>query len=171
MDEVNDMTKKDLDIAIEKCERIMEFDTRTLKNPKSENGYIFEKVYDLLQFLRQLQFETGTKGGSVDDTISRQWLMECVNDGWIKFDTEKDENRFIHLVRDIAPSAQPTLYGYDLKNLIIFADAVRKKEITESEIENFVRNARAAWEYAWEEFQRTQKEALDSIMRGDRYEE
>ena len=35
--------------------------------------------------------------------------MECVNEGWIKFDTEKDENRFIHLVRDIAPSAQPEL--------------------------------------------------------------
>lgn len=33
--------------------------------------------------------------------------MECVSEGWIKFDTEKDENRFIHLVRDIAPSAQP----------------------------------------------------------------
>ena len=32
--------------------------------------------------------------------------MECVNEGWIKFDTEKDENRFIHLVRDIAPSAE-----------------------------------------------------------------
>jgi len=42
----------------------------------------------------------------MDDLISRQWLMECVNEGWIKFDTEKDENRFIHLVRDIAPSAQ-----------------------------------------------------------------
>lgn len=40
------------------------------------------------------------------DLISRQWLMECVNEGWIKFDTEKDENRFIHLVRDIAPSVQ-----------------------------------------------------------------
>ena len=40
------------------------------------------------------------------DLISRQWLMECVNEGWIKFDTEKDENRFVHLVRDIAPSAQ-----------------------------------------------------------------
>lgn len=52
------MTEKDLDIAIEKCERIMEFDTRTLKNPESENGYIFEKVYDLLQFLRELQFST-----------------------------------------------------------------------------------------------------------------
>ena len=42
----------------------------------------------------------------MDDLISRQWLMECVNEGWIKFDTEKDENKFIHLVRDIAPSAQ-----------------------------------------------------------------
>ena len=41
------------------------------------------------------------------DLISRQWLVECMDEGWIKFDTEKDENRFIHLVRDIAPSAQP----------------------------------------------------------------
>ena len=45
----------------------------------------------------------------MDDLISRQWLMECVNEGWIKFDTEKDENRFIHLVIDIAPSAQPEI--------------------------------------------------------------
>ena len=52
------MTEKDLDIAIEKCERIMEFDTRTMQNPVSENGYIFEKVYDLLKFLRQFQFES-----------------------------------------------------------------------------------------------------------------
>ena len=46
------------------------------------------------------------------DCISRQWLMECVNEGWIKFDTEKDESRFIHLVRDIAPSAQPQRPGW-----------------------------------------------------------
>ena len=44
-----------------------------------------------------------------NDLISRQWLMECVNEGWIKFETEKDENRFVHLVRDIAPSAQPEI--------------------------------------------------------------
>jgi len=41
------------------------------------------------------------------DAVSRQWLMECVNEGWIKFDTEKDRNRFIHLVRDIAPPVTP----------------------------------------------------------------
>ena len=48
-------------------------------------------------------------GKMVGDLISRQWLMECVNEGWIKFDTEKDENRFVHLIRDIAPSAQSTM--------------------------------------------------------------
>ena len=43
----------------------------------------------------------------MNDLISRQWLMECVEEGWIKFDTQEDENRFVHLIRDIAPSTQP----------------------------------------------------------------
>lgn len=43
----------------------------------------------------------------MSDLISRKWLMECVDEGWIKFDTEKDKNIYVHLVRDIAPSAQP----------------------------------------------------------------
>lgn len=108
------------------------------------------------------------------DTISRQAVITEIN----SMPTITDENgeklidkTCLKLKIKALPPAQPALYGYDLKNLIIFADAVRKKKITESEIEDFVRNARAAWEYAWEEFQRTQKEALDSIMRGDRYEE
>lgn len=71
------MTEKDLDVAIEKCERIMEFDTRTMKNPESENGYIFEKVYDLLQFLRQFQFATNTNVDGTD-TISREAVIETV---------------------------------------------------------------------------------------------
>ena len=45
----------------------------------------------------------------MSDLISRKWLMECVDEGWIKFDTEKDTNKFIHLVRDTAPSAQPEI--------------------------------------------------------------
>ena len=43
----------------------------------------------------------------MNDYISRQWLVECAEEGWIKFDTQEDENRFVHLIRDIAPSAQP----------------------------------------------------------------
>ena len=50
----------------------------------------------------------------MSDLISRKWLMECVDEGWIRFDTEKDTNKFIHLVRDTAPSARPKSYreGY-----------------------------------------------------------
>ena len=49
----------------------------------------------------------------MDDLISRKWLMECLYEGWIKFDTEKDTNIYIHLVRDIAPSveAEPVRHG------------------------------------------------------------
>lgn len=49
----------------------------------------------------------GTTKGTTSDLISRKWLLDCINDGWIKFDTDKDANRFIHLVRDIAPTIQP----------------------------------------------------------------
>ena len=69
------MTEKDLDAAIEKCERIMEMDTRTMQNPVSENGWIFEKVYELLKFLRQFQFETG----GMDDTISRIAVLDAID--------------------------------------------------------------------------------------------
>ena len=53
----------------------------------------------------------------MNDLISRKWLMECVNEGWIKFDTEKDENIFIHLVRDIAPSAQLTYTDAEIQKM------------------------------------------------------
>ena len=43
----------------------------------------------------------------MNDLISRTWLVECLEERWIKFDTEKDYNRMIHLVRDTAPPVQP----------------------------------------------------------------
>ena len=42
----------------------------------------------------------------MNDLISRKWLVECLEEGWIKLDTEKDYNSMIHLVRDTAPSVQ-----------------------------------------------------------------
>jgi len=112
------MTEKDLDIAIEKCERIMEFDTRTMQNPVSENGWIFEKVYELLKFLRQFQFETG----GMDDTISRQAAIDAVDgvdwyhqnkSGEMVHGANSDEHQAWYKAEDIykaieaLPSAQP----------------------------------------------------------------
>lgn len=45
----------------------------------------------------------------MDYLISRYWLMECIDEGWIKFDTEK-------LARDLglrAMRAQPEHYVED----------------------------------------------------------
>ena len=41
-----------------------------------------------------------------DDVISRKWLIECLEEGWINFDTIKDTYKYIHLI-NVAPSAQP----------------------------------------------------------------
>ena len=71
-----------------------------------EEAYLNEDDRKTLEAM-EMAIDALTCNQLATDCISRQWLMECVNEGWIKFDTEKDENRFIHLVRDIAPSAQP----------------------------------------------------------------
>lgn len=108
---VKKMTEKDLDIAIEKCERIMEFDTRTMQNPVSENGWIFEKVYELLQYLRQFQFATDTNVGSTD-CISRAAVWDALNGieisrnaSWYEF-----YQKAIIVVGEL-PSAQPDHIG------------------------------------------------------------
>ena len=52
----------------------------------------------------------------MNDLISRKWLIECVEEGWVKFETEKDKNKFIHLVRDTAPPAQPEVTEEAIKD-------------------------------------------------------
>lgn len=73
------------------------FDCEILDYGKHWDGHTEKDVIRLLSLEQEL----------CEDCISRQWLIECVNEGWIKFDTEKDRNIFIHLVRDIAPPVTP----------------------------------------------------------------
>lgn len=42
----------------------------------------------------------------MNDLVSRKYLLECIEEGWVMFDTERDKNLYIHLVRDIAPSKE-----------------------------------------------------------------
>lgn len=62
-----------------------------------------------------------------EDTISRQWLLECLTARGLKFDTEKDENIFIHLVRDIAPPAQPEPLTDNEKRIFLAAMSREEK--------------------------------------------
>ena len=110
------MTEKDLDIAIEKCERIMEFDTRTLKDPESENGFLFDSVYDLLKFLRQLRFDTDTNVCGTD-TISRAAALKGLEDLNIASFYEENEHSKeayteVKTMLKALPSAQPGCEDY-----------------------------------------------------------
>ena len=64
--------------------------------------YQYNKAY-----MDALEMAIEMLGNQCEDCISRKYLIEAVEEGWIKFDTENDSNRYIHLVRDIAPSVTP----------------------------------------------------------------
>jgi len=129
------MTEKDLDIAIEKCECIMEMDTRTMQNPVSENGWIFEKVYELLQYLRQFQFATDKNVGGTSDTISRRAVIDAVDGvdwyhqnqhGEMVSGANSDEHQAWYKAEDIykaiegVPPAQP-----DIPNINVIIDTIK----------------------------------------------
>jgi len=54
-----------------------------------------------------------------------------------------------------------TIYGYDIKELAVFAAACRQEGITESEMHDFCLNAGAAVDCVMREMDRVQKETFD----------
>ena len=80
---------------------------------------------------------TQMEGNKMSDFISRQWLMECIDQGWIRFDTEKDANTFIHLVRDIAPSEHPESLTDD-EQRIFLAAMERERKVCKEMDDKFV---------------------------------
>lgn len=100
----------------------------------------------------------------MDDLISRKWLMEVVEEGWIKFDTQEDYNRIIHLVRDIAPSAQPTAFGYSIEYLIMLAITMQKNKVTPQEANGIMKDIQRVVEMVNEEYEKMLNINLESIL-------
>ena len=107
----------------------------------------------------------------MDNLIRRQWLVECVNEGWIKFDTEKDENRFIHLVRDIAPSAQQEQTTERKKQNIIRMiedgiTATSAKDVYSCGVRNGMRWCKALLDDKEPEYEDAQPETCEELEDG-----
>ena len=133
------MTEKDLDVAIEMCERIMEFDTRTMKDPVSENGFLFDSVYDLLKFLRPFQFATDTNVSGTD-CISRSdviALAEEVENKRLKGEIDLTYVPMINGIKAL-PSAQPEPLT-DKEQRIFLAAMGREEKVCEEVDRNYVR--------------------------------
>ena len=56
-----------------------------------------------------------------------------------------------------------TIYGYDIKDLAVFAAACIQEGITESEMHDFCLNASAAYDFVMSEMGRVQKETIERI--------
>lgn len=56
-----------------------------------------------------------------------------------------------------------TIYGYDIKDLAVFAAACRQEGIKESEMHDFCLNVGAAVEAVMHERERVQKETIERI--------
>lgn len=99
-DATDDVTKA----RAESCmASLVEIKLRTEKLPAVQPDHVAnvgKKVEQTAEIAQNVQNE---------DLIQRKWLVECIEEGWVKFDTAKDCNRMMHLVRDIAPSVQPVL--------------------------------------------------------------
>lgn len=99
----------------------------------------------------------------MSNLISREWLIEAVEEGWIKLDTQEDYNRIIHLVRDIAPSAQPTLFGYNVEHLELIARVLRKENLPPEKVAEALTNISRIVAIVKDEFEETLREAVQNV--------
>ena len=54
-----------------------------------------------------------------------------------------------------------TVHGYNITDLIVFADACNRAGITDVELRDFVQNASEAWRFALKEQERIMKEYME----------
>lgn len=99
----------------------------------------------------------------MSNLISREWLIEAVEEGWIKLDTQEDHNRIIHLVRDIAPSAQPILFGYNVEHLELIARVLRKENLSPEKVAEALTNISQIVAIIKDEFEETLRKAVDEM--------
>lgn len=59
---------------------------------------------------------------------------------------------------------EDTIYGYPLKELMLFAQCCRRQGITEDELHSFCLDAEAIYSFIKEEFDRSIEESLKSYF-------
>ena len=63
---------------------------------------------------------------------------------------------------EVLNESQETIYGYPVKDLILFAYACRKQHITEEELHDFVTSSSAAFNFGYEELHRAAAKAMSN---------
>lgn len=123
---------------------------------------------------------TGTKTVQVDDCISRAAVVDAIegvdwyhqNDsGEMVHGANSAEHQAWYKAEDIykaiegVPSAQPTLYGYDIKHLAFVASIMAKKGVSPEEAVAIFRDVNRVIEMMLEDMKEMQENALKQTLK------
>ena len=65
---------------------------------------------------------------------------------------------------EVLNESQETIYGYPVKELIVFAGACKEANITKEELHDFVDNALAGYKFGYNDFMNAYTKARDEIF-------
>ena len=77
-----------------------------------------------------------------------------------------DGLNYVHRMIENAPTIDK-IYGYPVKDLLIFAIACRQQGITEGQLHDFVLNVQSAYDIINKEFENTMKECVGRMITNE----
>lgn len=102
----------------------------------------------------------------MNDTISRQAALDALDKRFDSIPMEQT-TEILQLRRDLRnlPSAQPTLYGYDIKHLAFVASIMAKKGVSPEEAVTIFRDVNRVIEMMLEDMKEMQENALKQALK------
>lgn len=103
-----------------------------------------------------------------DDTISRQAAIDTAE--WVYRACEGNflyyHDLLVAALMDL-PSAQPTMYGYDIKTLAFVAGVMEQEGVTPEEAVATFRDIQKCVDYIWSDVHKTIQKSMDDVMNHD----
>lgn len=67
--------------------------------------------------------------------------------------------------REKAEAPEPMIYGYNLQELFVLADACKRQNVKPDDLNRFVMDSGTGFNYGYQEYQRQMQESMEKIIR------
>ena len=104
-------------------------------------------------------------GGSMEDTISRKKAIdELCNMLRVCFEADDEELDAVTVTLNELPSAQPTLYGYNIEHLELIARVLQKEDLPPERVVEVLTDVGRIVAIVRDEFEETLRKAVEQCM-------
>ena len=126
-----------------------------------------DKIYDRINELRS-KFAKDTNV-PINDCVSRQAMFETVAEYEKQLrEIYGDKNELVETVKILKhrllidlPSAQPTIYGYDIEHLRLIAEVLRRENLSPERVAEAITDMGKIYAIARDEFEQTLRRAAE----------